>query len=270
MSMSVYAVAPVALGVSGVAVAVCGHQELRRRWASWAVIAPAVLLPLWLGPAGAALLAAALGAVAAREYAALARLPRPDRWLLAAAAVGGPAAALLAPGLLSAAPLLALAAALAPLLQGDTADGSRRTAYTAFGVLWIGWGLAHLVLLDELALPVVLAVAVADVAAWCAGRSLRRFRWAAARLTAVSPAKTRGGVLGAAAGAGAALAVTGQLHPGLLLAVGLGAVLGDLVESLLKRHAGVKDAGSWLPGFGGLLDRVDSLLLTLPLAWVLS
>ena len=49
--------------------------------------------------------------------------------------------------------------------------------------------------------------------------------------------------------------------------VAIGSLWGDLFESAVKREVGVKDAGQWLPGFGGILDRIDSLLLTLPLAY---
>jgi phosphatidate cytidylyltransferase len=49
--------------------------------------------------------------------------------------------------------------------------------------------------------------------------------------------------------------------------VAVGAVWGDLVESLIKREFGTKDAGTWPPGFGGLLDRVDSLIVTTPLVY---
>jgi phosphatidate cytidylyltransferase len=52
-----------------------------------------------------------------------------------------------------------------------------------------------------------------------------------------------------------------------VLLVALGSLWGDLLESAIKREAGVKDAAQWLPGFGGILDRIDSLLLVVPLVY---
>lgn len=270
MSVSPYAVAVVALALAGLAVLVTRDRDLRRRWLSWALITPAVALPLLAGPVGACVLAVALGVVAVGEYAALTRLARVDRWVLTGLAVLAPVAAVNDAHLLSFAALAALGSAVAPVVQGDVENGARRACATAFGVVWICWPLAHLVLLADHAFVVLLATATADVAAWCGGRGLRRFAWARAGLSSLSPNKTRGGVVGAVVGAALLLALVGQFHFGLVLVVAVGGLFGDLLESMVKRQAGVKDAGSWLPGFGGLLDRIDSMLVVLPLAFLLS
>ncbi|WP_055496998.1 phosphatidate cytidylyltransferase [Streptomyces albus] len=94
----------------------------------------------------------------------------------------------------------------------------------------------------------------------------------------ISPGKTREGLIGAVAFAMAAGALCtqflidgGSWWQGLLLglAVALSATLGDLGESMIKRDLGIKDMGTMLPGHGGIMDRLDSLLPTAPVVWLL-
>ncbi|MFG3286191.1 phosphatidate cytidylyltransferase [Streptomyces sp. NPDC048111] len=265
------------LAVSGLAVAALPARirlraEVRRRWRTWALAGPLYLGALFVGSGGACALAAALGVVAMTEYARMAGLGRAEHAVLCAAAIALPALALTAPALLDlrTAGLLLLAAALPALLGGNAATGFTQAARTVFALLWIAVPLTGLVTLGQTAAAVGVAVALGDVGAWCAGTSLGRRGALSRPLSPLSPNKTWAGVLGAGAATALALLAVGAFCPLLWAAVTVGCVLGDLLESLVKREAGVKDAGSWLPGFGGLLDRVDSLLPALLLTTVVT
>ncbi len=129
---------------------------------------------------------------------------------------------------------------------------------------------------------VVLVVWSSDSLAYLVGRALGGARLA----PRISPGKTRAGALGGFAGAMLAGAVVAwfcpgtppwgglaeRLLPGALFGalLGVAAQSGDLAESALKRHVGVKDSGRLIPGHGGLLDRLDGLLAAAPLAALLS
>jgi|SRR5581483_5776840 len=267
-----------------------GQSVLLRRWAIWALITPLYVVGVLSGPLVAWLFVSLLSIQALREYAALVGLPpRYGRVLLACAPLAG-LAALAGPAAQAALPpLLLIAATLPPLLRGDARDGGRHLARAVFGWAYLPWLLSYLLLIQrdvrggpEVLLALGLAVALADVGAYCVGKMLGGRKLA----PAISPRKTWGGVAGALLGAalglglGAASSAPTLAPPvalgaassaptlaGLAIVVAGGAVWGDLLESLLKREAGVKDAGAWLPGFGGLLDRLDSLVLVLPLSY---
>jgi phosphatidate cytidylyltransferase len=122
----------------------------------------------------------------------------------------------------------------------------------------------------DLCLALLVTIWLADSGAYFAGR-----RWGRTRLAPViSPGKTREGVLGGIVASVAAVLVAGYWYSGswpwtfTLAAVALLAVMfsvvGDLLESLMKRQAGIKDSGSLIPGHGGVLDRIDSLTAAAP------
>ena len=149
---------------------------------------------------------------------------------------------------------------------------------TGWAVL-IPTGLAMLDLREAAPSPWILLfvmglVWVADIAAYFTGRKFGKNKLA----PSISPGKTWEGVVGALAGVSVYVVLAWsfspyfshrEMLPIFLLAswlwVGL-AVIGDLFESAIKRQAGVKDSGALLPGHGGLLDRIDALTSTLPLA----
>lgn len=147
-----------------------------------------------------------------------------------------------------------------------------------FGIFYIGFCSAHLILLRSLPqgiywLLVLTAItALSDTGAYYVGRAFGTTKL----YPALSPGKTRAGAVGGLIGgmlggvATAAYFIEGVnffMVAVLSLVLSAVGIIGDLIESLLKRVSGVKDSGHILPGHGGLLDRCDSLLLTAPVLY---
>jgi phosphatidate cytidylyltransferase len=110
-------------------------------------------------------------------------------------------------------------------------------------------------------LSLVVIVALFDIGGWVGGKLLTRLKPLDKKLfPTISPNKTWGGLVGSVLLGFAANLWFGTFSDGAYILVAAGAVAGDWLESWIKRIVGVKDASNWLPGFGGLLDRVDSLL----------
>lgn len=146
------------------------------------------------------------------------------------------------------------------------------TGWIALVPMWLG--LVHLQASPWILLLVLSIVWIADTAAYAAGK-----RWGRHKLAPrVSPGKSWEGVAGAAFAVGLYYAVLWFAAPGgwdgwrggfgvlVFTGVFVLSIVGDLFESLMKRQAGVKDSGQLLPGHGGLLDRIDGLTSTVPLA----
>ncbi len=278
--------------------------ETARRVGVAAVGIPVVLGATWLGGWALAVLLAAAAAVAAAELYGLgrARGAAPFAFigmaasaglvLLAQAASGYQAWAGAALGLVLAVLLACMVAAV--WLRWPAGEPLTDAALTVAGVLYTGGALSFGVFLRDLpdAAPAFSAVPwhrtaffllplvttwAGDTSAYFAGRAFGRRKL----FPAASPGKTvAGGVaglLGSVVAAGVlvnfSLARSPALTVGVPLALGLGAALGvaaqlgDVAESVMKRWAGVKDSGRILPGHGGMLDRIDALLLAIPAAY---
>lgn len=274
---------------------------LRQRVLSAVVLIPLVLLLVGLGGVWLALLllAAALIALDETYHLFAAAGHRPVRWagflsavlLLAAAYL--PASPVLLGAALAGAVLLTL---IGQLVRLDRGGALTDWALTLAGALYVAWTLAHFVLLRRVEAPafsppfwvsiggpemgagawwvyaVLVLVWLSDSAAYFIG-----IQWGRHKMSPyLSPKKSWEG---AGAGFLTAVGVAVGLVPllGLPLSYGWAAVLGalvglvgpvgDLAESLLKRQAGVKDSGRLIPGHGGVLDRVDSLLFVVPVVY---
>ncbi|MCL6668894.1 MULTISPECIES: phosphatidate cytidylyltransferase [Streptomyces] len=149
--------------------------------------------------------------------------------------------------------------------------------FAAFYVPFLATFVAMMLTADDgpwRVLTFLLLTVVSDTGAYAVGWRFGRHKLA----PRISPGKTREGLLGAVSFAMVAGALCmqfliddGAWWQGLVLglAVAASATLGDLGESMIKRDLGIKDMGTLLPGHGGIMDRLDSLLPTAPVVWLL-
>ena len=269
---------------------------LRTRILTALVLAPLVLAALFLlPPRGFGIAVLAVMFVAAREWSQLAAFRVATQRLFIGAVLaagigllalpafgfdrGWPAAIVLAGCGLSG--LFWLLVAPAWVTQRWPTSNRWVMAVVGWIVLLGGWmALVELQARSPwLVLAAMAIVWIADTAAYFAGRAFGRRKLA----PEISPGKTWEGVYGALAAVALyaflllTLAAPADVANALdvpvmaasiacaLLITGI-SVIGDLFESLMKRHAGVKDSGNLLPGHGGVLDRIDALLAAMPLA----
>ena len=171
--------------------------------------------------------------------------------------------------------IAAIAIVAGPILRNVFRHQLQGIALSTFGFLYVGWMLQHAAWLANEPHPygkllyLVFATEVNDVAAFTCGRLFGRLPLR----SQISPRKTWGGAIGACA--------VSLMLPWLMrfsfpnagaieliaigLIVGVGGQFGDLAMSVIKRDIGLKDMGGSIPGHGGLLDRLDSLLVVAPL-----
>lgn len=254
---------------------------------SWLIMAPLVLSAVALGRVTFIVLVALLAMAGFKEYARATGLYN-DRGMTVIVYAGMLATAAVTLmrdpfshypgwfGMFRTLPVYMIAVILLiPIIRNKTKGQLQAIGLTIIGFIYLGWMFGHIGFLANsdyaygYLLYLIVAVEVNDVAAFTFGKIFGRrpFR------SEISPKKTWEGSIGALA---VSLALPWLLsfsfpHFGSLqkvlagLIVGVGGQLGDLAISVIKRDIGIKDMGAAIPGHGGILDRIDSLIYTAPL-----
>jgi phosphatidate cytidylyltransferase len=264
---------------------------LRTRAAAAAVLGPCCLVVAWRGDQYFVLLVNLLLVTGMYEYVQLARAKglEPDAMICFAAALALPWAMYMHAGSHADEALggLFVWLVLRALLRWPVRDAMPRLGVTILGVMYVAWLGAHLVLLRQLPLlyardyqegfrfvfATLVLVWLSDTAAYFVGSLFGRRRLA----LRISPGKSVEGAVGAlvfCGAAGSVLALTVLPHvltpvsgAGMGVLASFAGQIGDLLASLLKRDAQVKDTSHLIPGHGGVLDRFDSLLLAGPVLY---
>jgi phosphatidate cytidylyltransferase len=254
---------------------------------SWLIMAPIIIGCVLLGRVPFVLMVGALSIAGFKEFARATGL-YDDWWMTGIAYLGiatvTAASLWLDPGdrstgwfgFFMAAPVFAICAILlVPILRNRVEGQLQAVSLAIVGFVYVGWMFGHLGFLANAdhayayILYLLLAVELNDVAAFTFGKAFGRHKLR----SNISPKKTWEGALGALAVSMVLPWVMRSTFPHFGTAqllwtgaiVGVGGQLGDLSISVIKRDVGIKDMGATIPGHGGILDRIDSLIYTVPL-----
>lgn len=255
------------------------RRNLLRNYLAWFIILPVLVIPLLAGPTAWVWLVLALSLICLREFGLATGLWRDRHFMwMAAACIASIFYPVLARwySLFVVMPIYATLLLLTVPIARDAFEHMiQRTCLSVLAVLYFGWCLAHLAYLIHIengighVFFVLLLVELNDICAFSVGKALGK-RKLSPRL---SPNKTVEGSLGALIGTVGFGFVFRYLVPEystfhLVLIAGLISMtgtFGDLAISFLKRDLGIKDMGKVLPGHGGVLDRLDSLIFVAPI-----
>jgi phosphatidate cytidylyltransferase len=255
--------------------------ELGQRYLGWLLLMPFYTLIIFSPVVISASFLALVMALMVYEYGRASDLRRPDLILLVVAAIMTLGFALWSPWIVGALPMaILLLLTLLPILQNRPELMHNQVHLVSWGYIYTIWTVVHAVLMLQQPygkgwlVVVIVGCALSDVGAYVAGKALGK------RLIAplVSPTKCWEGLIGDIAGASIAVALLSFGLPNLpwyhllllILLIGLGSAWGDLISSLSKRISGIKDWGTLIPGHGGVLDRLNSLLIVMPLVYYYS
>ncbi|MBI5033990.1 MAG: phosphatidate cytidylyltransferase [Chloroflexi bacterium] len=255
--------------------------ELGKRLVGWIIITPLFLIAVFAsGIIGAIILLFFFFRVSS-EYIRVVGVERPYALYMYALIPITLLVAAFVPSLYFALPAGAiLLLTLIPILSQRVNNLYQQLSFAGRGYLYLIWTTGHLILLQQLAgdgllILTAVSVALSDAMQFVVGKLIGRHIIS----PAVNPRKAWEGLIGDLIGAGVGVALFSFALPteftliekiALMVLIGMGAAWGDLISSLVKRAAGVKDWGNLIPGHGGLLDRANSMVVAIPLVYYFS
>lgn len=255
--------------------------ELGKRFLGWLIIAPVFLIGTFVKGVVAAIILFVFFYLVLVEYIRVVGLQRPYIVHLYLFVPITFFTAQYFPDLYFVLPAAAiLTLTLVPIFTHHIEDLYLQLSLAGRGYLYLVWSVGHILLIQQLAgtgliMTTAIGVALSDVMQYTIGKLIGKHIIA----PEVNPRKAWEGLIGDLLGAGTAVYLLRFALPVeftvvhqiiLILLIGLGSAWGDLISSLIKRVAHVKDWGQIIPGHGGLLDRANSMVIVFPLVYYFS